>query len=120
MTAVEPERQILLTPELKAALERADEQIASGDVFPAERRPRLEPGVNEPGGPMVREDEAVCVPVRAEAQRAFHDWLKRPEILDSLAEVMAPFGLDPRNNIKQPDIERLVREGEGRYLEPLV
>lgn len=66
--------------------------------------------------PLLFEDTVVVVPVRDEAQRAFEKWFRRPENLDALAEVMAPFGLDPRKNLAMPTIERVVREGEGRKL----
>lgn len=73
----------------------------------------------EPGGPLLIENSTVLVPIREEAQRAFHDWLKRPEIIGSLAEVLAPFGLDPNDNIARPDLDRIVKVGDGNVLDPL-
>ncbi|QNJ55941.1 hypothetical protein SEA_RASPUTIA_51 [Microbacterium phage Rasputia] len=73
----------------------------------------------EEGGALLIENSTVLVPIRDQAQRAFHDWLKRPEILDSLAEVLAPFGLDPRDNVSRPDLMRIVKVGEGNILDPL-
>lgn len=64
--------------------------------------------------PLFIEDSAVVVPIREAAQRAFAVWFATKA--DELAEVLAPWGLNPNTNIAMPTLERFVLVGDERWV----
>lgn len=64
--------------------------------------------------PLFIEDSVVVVPIREAAQRAFRAWFATKA--DELADVLAPWGLDPNTNIAMPTLERLVLVGDERWV----
>lgn len=91
---------------LKEALDALDDELEALDALPPA------PGVDpfETGRkPLIIADRVIGVPLTPEANYALHEWIGNN--LDSLAEALAPHGLQPAD-IQKPTYTRVVYEDE--------